>query len=289
MVNVIRFIILGDSKGKEYGINKKVLLKIMKESYKLEPDFIVMLGDNITGSKNETILTSQYLNLRRLIEDFYPTKLLLPVVGNHEVNIEPIDDRYEKIFSRVFNDFCPTEFLGGYHRTVYYKDFQDTRIIVLNSFHYGAIHQIDSRQLGWFKNVAAANIKNKLVFVHSPAYPTGAHLGHCLDLYPELRDAFWNVVDKCNIDVVFSGHEHNYSRRLIDSSFNNSFSRSVYQIISGGAGEKLKDKFTDRRGVIVKPKAVYHFLSVDIKEDYIKISAIRHDGNIIDEFTIDKT
>ena len=94
-------------------------------------------------------------------------------------------------------------------------DFGNTRLIVLNAFHYGSIHKIDKDQLNWFEEKASEYKKNKLVFIHSPAFPTGAHLGHCLDLYPEDRDVFWKVVDKCGIDIVFSGHEHNYSRRII--------------------------------------------------------------------------
>lgn len=291
-MSAIRFIIFGDSKGKDYGINEKILTKILKESCKLKPlpEFIVMLGDNVAGSEKEDILHSQLVRLRTLIKKFHGNILLLPVVGNHEVNIEPIDDRYELIFKKIYSDMLPTGFLGGYNGTVYYKDFQDTRFIVLNSFHYGALHKIDDKQLNWFKNAASAHIKNKLLFVHSPGYPTGAHYSHCLDLYPENRDAFWHIVDSCGIDIVFSSHEHNYSRRIIDSSFSTAqtpYERNVFQIISGGAGEKLRDKYVDKKGVIVKPIAVYHFLVVDVEASHIKVCAINYHGKKIDEFSID--
>lgn len=289
----MRFIIFGDSKGKEDGINKKVLKTIMDRSCKLSPSpqFIVMCGDTVAGSLEEEVLSNQLKNLRFLIQKYHPGKLLIPVVGNHEVSNYSTDDRFEKVLSRIYNDFTTIAPLEGYNNTVYYVDFEDTRLIVLNSFHYDSIHKIHKDQLNWFKEVASENKKNKLVFVHSPAFPTGAHLGHCLDLYPDCRDSFWSVVDECEVDIVFSGHEHNYSRRIIDSSFNTEnscYKKSIYQIIAGGGGEKLRNKYKSKKGVIVKPIDVYHFLVVDVEATYIKVSAISIKGKVLDEFVIDK-
>ena len=92
--------------------------------------------------------------------------------------------------------------------------------------------KITNSQLSWFDKISSINIKNKIVFVHSPAFPTGAHLGHCLDLYPDCRDAFIDIVEKNHINLIISGHEHNYSRRIIGTS-------NIIQIITGGGGEKL--------------------------------------------------
>jgi len=280
----MRFIILSDSKGKENGINKKVLTKLLKETSKLKPkpNHIVLCGDNVAGSDIEEVLTDQLQSLRSLVEKYHYGKPLIPVIGNHEVNNEPIDDRYEKIFSRIYNDMLPDTYLDGYNRTVFYVDYEDTRLIVLNAFHFEEKHRIVKKQLSWFEEVASANIKNKILFVHSPAFPTGAHFRHCLDSYPEDRDAFWNIVQNCNIDIVFSGHEHNYSRRKIESK------KGIYQVITGGSGEKLKDKFKDKKGVIIAPIAEYHFVMVDVDSDGIKVSAISSEGKLLDKFKINK-
>lgn len=290
----MRFIVFGDSKGNENGINEKILKTIMNETRKLNPipQFIVMCGDTVAGSNKEEILALQLNRLKSLIRKYHPIKPLIPVVGNHEVNIEPTDDRFEKVFSQFYNDLNPNEFLAGYNKTVYYIDFNNTRLIILNAFHYGSTHKIDETQLNWFQEKASECKKNKLVFVHSPAFPTGAHLGHCLDLYPEYRDAFWEIVDKCGIDIVFSGHEHNYSRRIIDSSFNNEkycYQRSINQVITGGGGEKLRDKYKSKKGVVIPPIDLYHFLVIDVEPDYIKVCAISSRGKTLDEFRIDKT
>lgn len=280
----MRFIILGDSKGKENGINKKILTKLLNETSTLKPmpDFIVLCGDNVAGSYDAQIFADQLQSLRSLIGKFYYGKQLIPVMGNHEVNNEPIDDRYEITFSRIYYDMLPETYLDSYNKTVFYKDYEDTRLIVLNAFHFEENHRIVKEQLSWFEEVASPNIKNKFVFVHSPAFPTGAHYGHSLDSYPEDRDSFWNIVQTCNIDIVFSGHEHNYSRRKME------FKKGIYQIITGGSGEKLRNKFTDKKGVITPPIAKYHFVMVDVDSAGIKVYAISSEGKLLDEFKIDK-
>lgn len=123
----MRFIVFGDSKGKEDGINKKILHSLLKESRKLIPsaDFIVILGDSIAGSTDSNTFLTQVNNFRNIVSSYYENIPLLPIIGNHE------------------------------------------------------------------ENACSENNKRKLVFVHSPAFPTGAHFGHCLDLYPECRNSFW--------------------------------------------------------------------------------------------------
>ncbi len=87
------------------------------------------------------------------------------------------------------------------------------------------------------------------------------------------RDAFWKIIDKCNIDIVFSSHEHNYSRRIIDDSFSNwnsRYERKVNHVITGG-GEKLIDKYKGKQGIVVALIAVYYYLVVDIEDDCIRM------------------
>ena len=73
---------------------------------------------------------------------YYPDKILLPVVGNHDINAFLEDISYEKVFNDVYDELIPDNILENYNKTVYYMDFKDTRIIVLNSFHPGEIHKI---------------------------------------------------------------------------------------------------------------------------------------------------
>lgn len=281
----MRFVIWGDSKGKNNGINKKVLNSIMHKISRLapKPQGIIMLGDTVAGNIDEEILIKQLFDLKDIIYAHTPNIKLLPVVGNHEVNINPETDIYEKILFQFYRDLNPDGFLDGYNNSVYYKDFDNTRIIVLNSHHPGEIHKISRTQLQWLENDACNTSNKKLLFVHSPPYPTGAHIGHCQDLYPESRNEFWQTVEKCGINIVFCGHEHNYSRRKIKNSLSDDY---IYQIITGGAGEKLKNKYKSKTGVIVPPIAIFHFLIVDIDWREIHVQSLTFKGKKIDDFKL---
>lgn len=153
----MRFLVFGDSKGKNHGINEKVLKNILYRSSKLnpQPEFTVVCGDSIAGSTNEDILRSQLNNFKSILNRYHPNKLILPVIGNHEVNITPDDDKYEVIFKEVYDDFNPTGYLEEYNKTTYYVDFNDTRLIILNSFHFNELHQITNTQLKWFDKISA--------------------------------------------------------------------------------------------------------------------------------------
>lgn len=286
-----RFIVMADSRGKDEGINEEIFRNIIEEIVEIypQPKHIIFPGDLVSGSRKPDRLRGQLHKFKGVFTDYYPIEMLLPTVGNHEVGSDAEDDTRERIFSEVYSEFQANEFLEGYNRTVYYVDVGNVRLIVLNSYHPGESNQITGRQLEWFKRVSREPKQHKLVFLHSPAYPTGHHMGSALNMFPEKRDEFWYVVDKHHVDLVFAGHEHNYSRRLIDGSFSTGkyqFHRAVNQIVTGGAGAPLRDAFEDSRNIIIPPLAVYHYVIVDVFRSVLRITAVSLDGDIIDEFII---
>jgi len=286
-----RFIVMADSRGTDGGINEKTLRSILgkiKDLYP-QPDYIIFPGDLVSGSSTPENLRAQLQKFKDVFMEYFPIKILLPTVGNHEVSNDPKDYSSEKVFAEIFSEFKTDEFLGGYNRTVFYVDIGNVRHIVLNSYHTGEINEITGQQFEWFKKVSEGTQKRKLVFVHSPAYPTGHHIDSSLSLFPEQRDKFWNVVDMNTVDLLFAGHEHNYSRRLIDSSFSTKdykFTRKVNQVVTGGAGAPLNDAYKDDRGIVVPPTPVYHYVIVDVYGNELKITAVALDSGKIDEFII---
>ncbi len=287
-----RFVVFVDTRGSSgEAINEDSLIQILKEIQNLipQPEYIILPGDLVRGSSKIDKLESQLVLFKELFSSYFPIEMLLPTVGNHEVGSDPEDDQREKVFAEVFSEFKPDEELDGYNRTAYYVDLGNIRFIVLNSYHYGESNKITGRQFEWFKKVAEAPIDHKFVFLHSSPYPTGAHIGSSLDENLELRDRFWEVIDKNNVDIVFAGHEHNYSRRIIDSSFDYGdyhFERSINQIITGSAGAKLNDTYSDSKGVVVPPIPIYHYMVVDVQGKIVNATAFSIDGDVIDEFTL---
>lgn len=286
-----RFIVMADSRGKDDGINEDVFRNILEELVDIYPqmDYIIFPGDLVSGSRDLEKLRNQLEKFKSVFSDYYPIEILLPTVGNHEVSSNPEDDSREKVFAEVFSEFNSDQFLDSYNRTAYYVDIGNVRLIVLNSYHPNESNQIIGKQLEWLENILREDKDHKLVFLHSPAYPTGHHIESALSAFPESRDRFWNIIDKNDVDVVFAGHEHNYSRRVIDESFSTEdyqFVNKINQIVTGGAGAPLRDNYEDDRGIIVPPTAIYHYVIVDVYGDELKIKAVTLDGDVIDKFVI---
>lgn len=288
---ILRFAIFGDSKGKKNGINKKVLNRILKQIKKFNPpiDFIIHLGDMTAGS-------SQLIKLRFMLDEFKNQfsdmgieSIILPVFGNHEEGENPEDTASEAVFGEVFGVFPTDGVLEGYNRTVYFKDVDNTRIIVLNSCHFNEENRISAGQLAWLREVLKVKRDFKIVFVHIPAYPTGAHHGTSMDIYPEMRDEFWSVLDENNVDIVFCGHEHNYSRRVINKNLSTDkykFRNQIYQIVSGGGGEKLRNKYRSKVEVVVPPIPRNHFVAMEILNKKIILTVYDIRSNVIDKFEL---
>lgn len=261
----------------------------LSSNLKPAPSFYVSLGDCVAGSGDNEVLKEQLVDFKNVCKQFVSSILILPVLGNHEVNNVPVDISSEVIFKEQLLDFKKKNILEAYNDTVYYMELNNCRFIFLNTYHCGELKKIENEQLKWLEETCKTDKKYKFVFMHDPAFPTGAHIGTCLDSYPEARDRLWKIIDENNINIVFCGHEHNYSRRIIDSNFSSSkykFESKVYQIISGGGGEKLRDSFKSKKGVITAPKAKYHFLVVDINENSVVMEAVSIDGKSLDRFTL---
>lgn len=283
-MSAFRFIVTGDSRGKDFGINEMTFRRILENIKGLEkqPDFILFLGDMVNGEDN---LEDELREWRDIAREYYPVTMYYPSIGNHENN--------EAIFNKVFN-YLPNRQLRGYGRTVYAFDYFNSRFIILNSIrkNRNGNYVIDNVQLMWLEGLLKDNtITHKFVAFHVPAFPTGHHYGGSLDSDIAARNRLWAIINKYKTTAVFSGHEHNYSRRIIDSSFSSygyNFRNKVYQIISGGAGAPLSGRRKDVKNVIIGPIPEYHYIVVDVENNKINFNSYDLNGKVIDHFSIIK-
>ena len=81
-------------------------------------------------------------------------------------------------------------------------------------------------------------------------------------IYPEARDAFWQVLSDYGVSAYFCGHEHVYDHW---------FGGGVHQIITGGAAG-----FTTFR----------HFLVIDADEEDVAINVYEYDGEVRDTYVL---
>lgn len=285
----LRFVVMADSRGSNGGINKETIERTFESIKKITPQplFAVMPGDLIEGAGNYSEERSQLQDFKDTITKYYPINFFYPGFGNHEATA---GESGEQAFESVFPEFKANP-LEGYHRTVYYFDSGNARFYMLNSNHPGEDHIISNKQLNWIEASKDPGKKENFYFFHEPAYPTGAHVGSSLDVIKLQRDKLWEIIDRSENPMVFCGHEHNYSRRHINSDYDETvetqafkFTKSVFQVTTGTFGAPVYTGFVDKKNVDVPPVPEYHYAIVDVNEGKIKVKVYNLDGKEIDSF-----
>jgi hypothetical protein len=169
----------------------------------------------------------------------YTNNNIYPVFGGHEQVTEGPDAKWSA-FDEVFfldpnvdqralqrtyfrDDDQYTTDLG---RTVYYFDYPPVdpkaRFFVLNNDTLE--HELGDDQLAWVSSNLIGNGKPlNFFFHHEPAYGTGAHgtdiIPRAMDQKPEKRNQYIQLLGNNAKTMIFSGHEHQYTRRLINETF----------------------------------------------------------------------
>ncbi|HBW33919.1 metallophosphoesterase [Desulfosporosinus sp. BICA1-9] len=293
-----RFIVFGDSRGYYEGVNKAVFAQILRtiKRFAIQPGFFLFSGDMANEHSSSYEANKKALEeWKEIVEKYYPINRFYNCIGNHERN--------EEAFNDVF-DYLPDGQLPGYGRTVYYIDYGNSRFIILNSnrenknyYQYvpneGSIknegYVIEEKQRNWLEDkLKSSDKKYNFVMFHVPAFPVSHHFGDCLDQDPIERYLLWDILDKYNVTALFNGHEHIYSRRVINGAFNTTFKNDIIQITTGGAGANIYGYVTDTRNNLTGPLGIYHYVVVDVYDRILSFKVFDIDSNIIDCFTVEK-
>jgi 3',5'-cyclic AMP phosphodiesterase CpdA len=129
----------------------------------------------------------------------------------------------------------------------------------------------DPDQLAWLEEtLASSTAKWKLVGLHHPPYSSGFHGSH-----EELRDSFVPLFERYGVQVVFSGHEHDYQR-------SDPINGVVY--IVTGAGSRTRRTGQDDFTAVAW--STHHFVDLNLFDDHLLIRAIDQDGEQFDEVLI---
>ncbi|MBX3745822.1 MAG: metallophosphoesterase [Verrucomicrobiae bacterium] len=91
---------------------------------------------------------------------------------------------------------------AGLEETVYYLDYQGTRIVSLNS------NELQESQVGWLREILARNPNRwTLLTFHHPVFSPARNRDN-----PRLRALWKPVFDEFRVDLVLTGHDHTYAR-----------------------------------------------------------------------------
>lgn len=244
-------------------------------------------------------------------------------IGNHDAEIYDYQvverkrirvpkkgrDAAEEIFRReMTNPTNGPELREGstdptYCENVYSFDYGNSHFVMLNN-DYKAIAPLSGEsergkivgsQLEWLqsdlKSATERGHEHIFVFIHEPAFPNGGHLDDSMyyngnEAYVKPRDEFWRLLCQPRpggVVAVFCGHEHNYSRMLVDRRIDESFSRPIWQIVTGGGGAPChsQDKPPWREHVeAFSPR--HHYCIVSVAGRKVQLGVYDPAGNLMD-------
>lgn len=262
----VNFFVLGDIQTLDMERTNKIANILMSNG--ISYDFGLQTGDAVdNGAKYE-----YWDGIANLYGELLDSMNMIHVFGNHEYEGDLSGNNSKAIYN------IPTENNGDYYSFKYGNVY----FAVINYTKDAAKLQ---QAADWLvEDANASDATWKVVAVHQPPYftnPTGGN-----DLIHEILPP---ACDKANIDFVFSGHDHTYTRTkpLVDGKVDES--GTVY-MISGTTGDKTYptiDSGFEFDKYITSFDGVY--MSVSATSNSFTIEAYEANGNVLDSYTKTKT
>lgn len=212
-------------------------------------DAVLLLGDNVYPAGDPDRLEETVFG------PFRPAVgaegELLAILGNHDV--------------KQGNAAGQVEALGMEGR-FWARRFGDVLLVGLDSNEPG-----DEAQLAWLdQTLASTDAPWRIVALHHPPYSAG-YQGSDL----RARRAFTPLFERHGVQLVLSGHEHDYQRSVpIDG---------VTYVVSG-AGARTRR--TGEAGFTAVSFSWHHFLDIGVFADELVLRAVNQDGRVADDVTI---
>jgi len=229
------FIVLGDSQFD----HPFVFNRIVNQVARLQPAFVVQVGDLISGYTSATIATSQWQRFRAQIAPLHNTTFV-PVAGNHDLY-----GRNKKA-NQALADLYQQQWGPDYHHFRY----RNSLFIILNSDAVNAERQIAGKQLRWLtQTLSSATDAHIFVFLHRPP----GRLKNAKQLH--------QLFAKSQVDYVFYGHQHHLHFRKQDGV--------TYIMTNAAATAGVNNP---------QAGSFPHFLQVSVRDDSAAVSVVKSDS-----------
>lgn len=212
-------------------------------------DALVLLGDNVYPSGDPSRLD------RTVFEPFgavlHAGARLLAVLGNHDVRNGHGDAQAAAL---------------GMPGRWYGQRLGEITFVALDSNDWG-----NPDQTAWLERTLAASTTTwKIVALHHPPY-SGGYQGSSV----EARQAFSPIFERHGVQLVLSGHEHDYQRsRPIGG---------VTYVVSGAAADSRR---TGREEFTATSASWHHFVDVSVFADRLLLQAVNQNGRVFDKVAI---
>ncbi len=346
-----KFAFMGDSRGGyegsthteglvNYGnaANYETMTQLMSNAYEEDIDFTVFAGDLVKGYTNN--VEGFRMQLKSWKDSVEPVGSYMPIyeaIGNHESLYTAYDDgssygiQFDKQGENSTESIFAEEFVNPrngpeperenaptYKENAYYFDYDNTRIIVINTNYwistspeeYGGNLEgfILENQMNWIRSIVEdaesdSSIDHVFPVMHEPPFPNSGHIDDTMwyegqkDYVLKMRDEMLSIFGESGkVPAVLASDEHNYQRVLINDNTpvytnmtSTDYGDSFYEIVSGGAGApKYERAYAPWGSYVKKFKSAEHYVSLSIDGERVSIEAINPSGEVIDEKVISR-
>ncbi len=286
-----KFIAISDHQKDDdhYNPDYSALNKFLKDTLKKHPDvkFILTAGDNTNCGQHEIQWNAMFVGMEGIIEH-------LPYMmccGNHDNR--GFSQYFPEEVGRYYAE--PAEFFNTQLEYSYPKNGPEGWQTENYSFDYGNAHfvvfGVNEPELvnDWaVKDIESSNKTWKFGSYHFPIYYSGPNLAND-DAYPMMRECMEKL------DILFSGHEHNFSRsfpirneEIFDKPSQGTIHYELGNAHSNPPGTKTCDKVW-HSSFYPQEEHVSMYALVEVNGDKITLTANLDDGRTVDECLIDKT
>ena len=263
--------------------------RVIREGFKTAPEakFFVHAGDLINNAHTEQ-QWHEWFTAGGFIHSMIPA---VATPGNHEYR--PITAEDEKSGTRRLSVQWKPQFtlpangLEGLEETVYYMDYQDMRIIVLNS------NERTEQQAVWVENLLKNTTQKwKVVTYHHPLFSASDGRDN-----EKLRNLWKPIFDKYKVDLALQGHDHSYARgrvspgeNIMDGINMRDQTGTVYVVsVSGGKMYQIGEDWTEKgaeRDRIGENTQLFQVVTVE--GDQLLFESYTATGELYDSFQLTK-
>jgi 3',5'-cyclic AMP phosphodiesterase CpdA len=244
----LRFSGFGDS-----GSGKSQQYEVAREVEEENVDFILHLGDVVySHGEDKEYLPRMYLPYKNLLARVP----FFPAIGNHDIH------------TANGQPWLANFALPGKER-FYSFSYGNAFFVALDSY------EIDSRSADWLDHRLARTDKQwKFVFFHEP--PFSNRIGRSGNT--DARSLWVPLFEKHKVDIVFSGHDHMYTRFEPKNG--------VVYIVEGIGGRTLRQQDLQAKGVLFTDHSKFGFGLVDITGSKLVFRHLTSEGTVLDTLTL---
>jgi uncharacterized protein (TIGR03382 family) len=271
----VHFTAVGD-----FGSNNQDQRDVAKAMLGREPQLFLALGDNAYEMGTEAEFQ------HNLFEPMAPLLAQVPffaVPGNHEYETNQGQPYFDNLY-------LPTSQSGGEY---YYSfDWGHVHFVAIDSNCAIGLSSADrctfEEQQQWVEeDLAASTAPWKIVFFHHPPWSSGEH-GSQL----KMRREFSPLFEKYGVDLVLTGHDHNYERThpMRGNEVAPSGTPEPVYLVVGSGGAKLRELSTVSKPSwsVLRNNADHGYLDVRAEGGTLTAQMLTPSGKVMDSFTLTK-